>query len=414
MKILKSTFMIVLILSLVMIAGVASAAETSANLKATLLNQDPDSAEPGEYVELRWKIENLAEGKMEDVSYTLNVKYPFSFDDSDSAVKTLGDISGYTDDDDYVTLFYKVRVDEDAIEDTYELDLVLDGNFGGQNINKVSSFDVRVGNKKKAVFGVGQIISSPVKLYADTEENKLDITFENIGDENAEVVTVDLILPEGFTPTYGYSNRANLGTVQDSSSKVATFYMDVEDFVAEGNFEATAKITYKDGDSDSNDYKTIELPLNLPVKGKPTFEVESVVFEPIEYKAGDKVTMRTIVKNIGSKEADAVSLRSFKETSQPFEFDDKSDFIGKLMPGESGEAILTFTVDEDAKQKDYLLDLQVRGIYNHEVFVNDATGKISVIASDKRKNVTVSLISVIGITLFSVIMGFLFGRKSRR
>jgi hypothetical protein len=55
-------------------------------------------------------------------------------------------------------------------------------------------------------------------------------------------------------------------------------------------------------------------------------------------------------------------LRVFKDASQPFEFNEKSDFVGKLEPGESGDAILRFTVDEKAPEKKYLLDVELRGI----------------------------------------------------
>jgi len=52
----------------------------------------------------------------------------------------------------------------------------------------------------------------------------------------------------------------------------------------------------------------------------------------------------------------------FKDASQPFEFNEKSDFVGKLDKNDSGDAVLRVTVDNNAVSKKYLLDVELRGI----------------------------------------------------
>jgi len=83
---------------------------------------------------------------------------------------------------------------------------------------------------------------------------------------------------------------------------------------------------------------------------------------PDNLTPGAKAEFRIKVKNTGNEKAESVSLRVFKDASQPFEFDEKSDFIGKLEKGDSGDAVLRVTVDNNAAAKKYLLDVELRGI----------------------------------------------------
>lgn len=94
--------------------------------------------------------------------------------------------------------------------------------------------------------------------------------------------------------------------------------------------------------------------------------MEAVTSTPENIVPGSKADVLIKVKNTGSEKAEAVSLRVFKDTSQPFEFSEKSDFIGKLEPNESGEAVIRFTVDTKAPAKKYLIDVELRGIDEKE------------------------------------------------
>ncbi|MDL5503232.1 MAG: hypothetical protein QSU88_08445, partial [Candidatus Methanoperedens sp.] len=83
---------------------------------------------------------------------------------------------------------------------------------------------------------------------------------------------------------------------------------------------------------------------------------------PEKLVPGSNAEFRIKVKNTGNEKADSVSLRVFKDASQPFEFNEKSDFIGKLEKKDSGDAVLRVTVDKNAAAKKYLLDVELRGI----------------------------------------------------
>lgn len=346
------------------------------------LNQDPDPAEPGDYLELRWKVVKYGNAEVTDLTYTLDLEYPFYFDSSDTATKQLGDWYAYSDDNEYYTLYYKVRVDDDAVEDTYTLKLIEKNNR--DQGTTVTEHDVRVADNTKPTFSIGTLTTSPVKLVADTEEAQLDIQINNIGDEDAENVVVEIELPEGFTATYGYSDRANLGSIEMDDSATATFYVDVAEDVTTEEHTATLHISYKEENDDDNEYKTIEMPIEIPVKKKALFEIESVESKPAELRAGNEIDLHVKVTNVGSEDAESVSLRAFKESSQPFDFDDKTDYIGKLAPGETGEAVLKFMVEEDAVPKKYIMDVEVRSVADDEVMIEEESIVLEVLNGEKK------------------------------
>ncbi len=402
---MKKLIVILLLLLLVFTIPSALAADDLTYLKATLLNQDPDPGTPGHYVELRWKVEKFGSDELTNITFELELSYPFSFDSSDVSIKSIGDWKGSSDDNDFYILYYKVFLDDDALEDVYDLKL----NMVSDQYGVSKEFSVRVGEDEEASFAIGQLITSPLKMYGDSNENKVDVTLENIGDSDAQVVTIDFILPESFSPTYGFSGRANLGTIADGTNKVATFYVDIDDSVSEGEFLGFLNISYSA--ADDREKKFVVLPLSILVSGKPQFSVESVSFSSDVLTPGSVVDMTLDVKNIGTKEAESVSLRVFKESSQPFSFDEKSDFIGRLAPGDSGLAIVTFTVDDDASLKDFLLDLEVRGIYNQEVIVDDGVARISVSENtNSRSGIFDFKVSVVLALLVILVLSFIFYR----
>lgn len=409
---MKRIMLLVLLLLPMIMPTIALGADEGSYLKINLLNQDPDPAKPGDYVELRWKVEKIGRNPLSGISFDLETEYPFSFDSSDTKIKSIGSWTGYSNDENYYTLYYKVLVAEDAIKDTYELNLVARFNDG---IVQRKTFEIRVDEKKTSSFVVGQLITSPIKLYADTDENRLDVTIENIGDDDAQVVVAELDLPDGFEESYGYSTRANLGTIKEGQNKVATYYVNIDKLVKEGTVDAKLRISFKDNGDEDNVYETVTLPLEIPVSGKPSFEFSNFRFDK-DISVGNTVAMTVNVTNVGSREAESVSLRAFKESSQPFDFIDKSDFVGKLSPGQSGEAILTFTV-QDGDVKEYLVDLQARGIYNDEVMTDDGVAAITLIPSNRGFSVfDFSIPAVVALVLLIIVayVAYKYGRSRQR
>lgn len=374
-------------------------------IKTTLLNQDPDPAEPGKYVELRWKVEKIGTGTLEDISFELEPKYPFSIDDSETKIKKLNNWNGYSDEDEYYTLYYKVLVDNNAVLDDYDIDLLIKYKTPTL-IEEKRTYNIRVDDNKDPELVSGLIKTEPVKLLPDTTDNKLSVELINLGEDDAELVVGTLSLPEGFEKTYSYSLISSVGTITGGNSKNLVFYIDVNETVKEGDYPAIITLNYRQ--EGKNTLLTKRIPVYLEVKNRPSFEVKEIIFNPNEIKSGNSVEMKITVINTGSKDAESVSIRAFKESSQPFEFNQKTDFIGTLKPGEEGTAVITFDVDSDAIGKEYLTDFEIRSIYNKEVYLQKENAKIMIVESqenffEKYSLAILAIVALLAIAIYYIV-----------
>ncbi len=334
---------------------------TGSKIQMNFMYQDPDPAEAGKYIDLRWQIVNTVGGTTENLRFRLEADYPFLFEAGDTPDKYLGTSAGTNDREVYYVLHYKLKVADNALKGTYNVTL---GWTTGEGWTK-KEFPVYI-DPKKPDFVIGALVTSPEKLTADTDEAKLSVNMDNIGKGNAENVKVKLLLPEGFKPSYSYSDEDSLGIIEKGGSKEATFYVDIDENVSEGEHDAKLNITYRDENDEDNQYRTKTLDLALPIKPAPRLVVESVAATPEKIVPGSNADILIKVMNAGNEKAQSVSLRVFKDSSQPFEFSEKSDFIGKLESGESGDAVIRMKVDNTAPAKKYLLDVELRGIDQKE------------------------------------------------
>ena len=155
------------------------------------------------------------------------------------------------------------------------------------------------------------------------------------------------------------------------------------------------------------------LPVKIPVSGKPMFSIEEIKTIPETVVPGSTVKLTAKIKNVGTKEADSVSLRAFKESSQPFDFEEKSDFIGKLEPGETGEAVLTFDVDKDAAVKKYILDMEIRSVYNDEVLTENEVVDLTVQKASKSGTLGIVIAIIVVIVLIVVLIVYKSRKKKK-
>lgn len=391
----------------IMAASTYDSTYDNAYVKTTLLNQDPDPAEPGKYVEMRWTVVKFGNNKLDNITFKIEPKYPFSMYEGDTNVKTISSWLGVGDEDSYYTLFFKMKVNEDAVEGTYDLDL-LTSTVSGSWAKK--TYTVRVGEKNIPELGIGLLKTEPSKLMPDTNENVLNIEVMNNGDGTSEGIIAELDLPEGFENSFGYSNRVNLGNIPAHSSKYAKVYLDVNKNVKQGIYETKLHIRYNE--EDETETRIVEIPVNIEVMSKPSFTIESIDFGKENILPGDSVEMKLKVKNNIDKKVESVSVRAFKDSTQPIDFDEKSDFVGTLDPSESGDAVIQFSVKKDAEPKKYILDLEIRSVYNDQVFIQ--TEKVAVEVSAKKEGfdqniITYGLVAVIFVLLAIII----FMRKKR-
>src|SRR3989338_11296225 len=87
-KIILSLIALILLVGSISAFGATSTTSTRTMLNAykmniTMVNQEPDPAEAGRYVTIRFKIENSGAENAEDITVELLPEYPFSLDRSE-------------------------------------------------------------------------------------------------------------------------------------------------------------------------------------------------------------------------------------------------------------------------------------------------------------------------------------------
>ncbi len=331
----------------------------SAVLQIQELKYNPYPAEAGKYVDLWIKIENIGTEEAKDVTCILLPEYPFSLNPNENAARHIGKLPGTED----VILQYKLRVDSDAVEGWNEMKIKCQTENSDSWV--IHEFDIYV-ESKIPEFAIGSITSEPTKLFPDSKENKLFIEIQNIGTGDAELVSSELVLPRGIVPSESYSNIANLGTIKEGESKTAEYYIDIDENTTPGNYKAKLIIKYN-FNNNRKKYKNQTLDVDIVVKPLPLFEIENVNIIPDKLSQGDRATLRLTIKNVGFEEAKSVSVKIYKQSDQPFDFDEKYDYIGNLEPNQTGEVVFRFNVDDNADLKTYLLKAEIRYLIDDDV-----------------------------------------------
>lgn len=158
-------------------AVVASDSSTQ-DLRFSMINQDPDPVQPGGYVEARFSIQNYGFNSAESVLIEIIPDYPFSLDPGVSAQKDIGTILSRQLGENKVTLFYKLRVDTDAIEGDNKIELrySLDN---GRNWIKLDPFYIRVRNSA-TLLSIYDVSTDPPRA-APGETVQVNIKVKNNG-----------------------------------------------------------------------------------------------------------------------------------------------------------------------------------------------------------------------------------------
>ena len=117
------------------------------------------------------------------------------------------------------------------------------------------------------------------------------------------------------------------------------------------------------------------------MKKKPNIEV---VESHSEGKAGEETKLYVTLQNVGEEKADSVDVRIIKQSSQPFEMDVRSAYIGQLNPGENATAIFDISINRDAEIKAHSLNLAIRSKGDSEegdsnIYTFSDSAKINVI-----------------------------------
>ena len=307
---------------------------------------------------------------------------------------------------------FRVKVRNDAPASKYKLRARFQYMANDKPIgaDKVEDFFINV-KKEGIIISVANIVTSPATVRPGDDFVELTTYIENAGNKNAKSIEAFLSLPSEIEHSYTNNNRLWVGKLNANESKKATFFINVDEDAASKKYDLNLAFNYMD--LDDNKYsKKVAIP--FLVKERPNIEVVDVKGEG---KAGSKITLEVTLKNTGTEDAEAVDARLITQSSQPFSFDSRSNYIGELKPGETGKAVFKVKIDKDAEFKEHFLKMLIRakgdsdkGDENIYTFNRRATINVN----GKKTNPITGMFVGIGIVLAIVIIGLVIFKIAKR
>ncbi len=390
-------------------------AQAAAALQITVNDYDPKPAEAGKYVTVWIKLFNPSLDTLGEVSVRILPKDGFELAEGETPKKYVGSINAGA----YSIVKYRLRVLDDAIEgiNLFTLDVA----EGTSTYQKDLELVVEDKDLKEVRLEVGDVDSDPRRMKPGDEFIELDIIIQNLGDAVAKGAKAELMdLPDGISFSESYSNIDLLGSIDEDSQVTAKFYIDINESVEPGEYDADLEVSYKYKpyeDEDAYMLSSEKLPVTLSVKATPLYEITSAELEPEELTAGDQgVKLRLTIKNIGEEEGDSVRVKIYPKTEHPFDFEVNNNIVAPtLMPGETGQATLEFDVEEDAAVQKYILDVEIKNLVGEDIVLHKKTVSIDVANALVRNPLNVMLIAVVAAAVIVVVVVvYSLGQKKKR
>jgi len=265
----KMNKLLIVLVLFILSAGFVWAAEKPGGVKITLINQEPDPVGPGEYLTLRFKIENLGTKPISNLYVKLDPSYPFSLDNPEDAIKFVGNLWGGLEGDYGVVVKYSVRVADDAAEGVNKIRLEYKSDES--NLWTELEFDVNVRAIFDQVF-VKEIDVEPEVIHAGDEAN-ITFTLVNLGDTTMKDITLGLDFTSASIPFVPYTelSEKRIKTLKPGQVGKLRFRIRADPNADSKLYKIPVTLQYTD--MINNKYTKSDV-LGLEIGGKPSLLVE--------------------------------------------------------------------------------------------------------------------------------------------
>jgi len=239
----------------------------------TLINQDPDPAEPGNFVDVRFKFDNNGTEEARNVEVEILPEYPFSLYSGDR-FRTIGTLQSRQKGDVGVIVKYRLRVDENAVEGENELRIKY--RIDKQAWIEPEEFMIDV-QTQDAILEVDSIISA--EGITPGISSLLKIRIKNMADSLLKDIKVKLDLGSVPLVPIGSTNEKTLYQLGSKESYDIEFKLMAEPDAESKLYKVPLKLEYFDELGKS--YVKNQT-IGLTIGSKPDLSVtldESEIFE---------------------------------------------------------------------------------------------------------------------------------------
>jgi hypothetical protein len=352
--------LIIFMIFAISISSSAFAATDSSNSKiigVNLVNQDPDPAIAGNIVEIRLGIENRGGKAAENIVMEINPKYPFEMVPGENPAQIIGSLKPYQDGKDLKIIKYKLRVDRDANQGRYELDILEyeSGQKDKTRAERTVSIDVK--NKESAeVIYIDKVELVPGK------QTSLKFTINNVGSAPLRDLTFSWENEKGTILPVGSDDTKYIKYIDISDMAELTY-----DVIADSNAEPglyKLRLSLKYDDPITDEEKEISTNAGVYVGGATDFDVA--------YAESSSGETSFSIANIGSNPSYSVSISVPKQEGWEIK-GSNSVIIGNLNKGDYTVAGFKLQPLQKENQE---ISLKI------EIAYTDTTGKREVVEKE--------------------------------
>lgn len=303
------------------LASFSSAQELSTDLKLIVEEITPDPVEPGADVSVKLRIQNDGNKKADDVTFDLQIQYPFFLKTESQNFETAQSIcSGCSKDNSY-----HFSIESDAVSGVYPLKYDLFEENG--RIKTSGEVNIRVTGKPDIIFES----TSETPRVKPGNTLVAELAFKNVGTGKARKIKVSSSSEEFI----------KLGSGVDFIEEMKageTISLPLSFTIAEKTVPDTYRIPIVMGFSDEQgtEYESTEFYGVEVIHGAEVGLQSLKISPPHSLTKGDEVEIQLRVENTGSGNADNVKVR----IDSPFD-GNKVAYLGRLEKDDDRPTIFT-------------------------------------------------------------------------
>ena len=261
-------------------------------IRTTLISQEPDPVDPGGYTDLRFKVENIGDNSISDVTIKIIPEYPFSLDPGEQAEQLIGSLLPRQKAESGVIVKYKIRVDKDAVEGENTIRLAY--KIPGEDwVEKEFTVNIRTAD---IVLSIDSVDSTP-EVIPQGKTVKVAIKLTNLADSLIRDIRVKLDLSSSATPFVPIKSTTEKKLYQIGSRQSDTLVFDLmaNPDAKSGVYKIPVNFTYYD--TVGTQYTKSDI-ISLIIGTKPDLFVGIDASKIYKKETSGKVTFKFVNKGL--------------------------------------------------------------------------------------------------------------------